>query len=260
LVSNNACFRNHNLLSGTYRDASGKEAVIEYSEPKVAPSRLLRPYHAGEGRGILVFSAAKTRVLNNTAYLNEAEGICVDGAPRSDGAKTVSARHCVIMNNISVFNHGSQLTLLPDTADEAGPASESDYNLLFSVGAVLAKNGWGGSSAFDLKEWQKSSGQDLHSIDADPRFAMAAMEDFRLLESSPALRAGKALDDLRRDYFDQPRGEERTSIGAFEGPAENYPKSPFCRKDLGGKEAREIIDSPAHAIPESTTSGQIRRK
>ena len=223
LVSNNICFRNHNSLSGPYRDASGEEKMVYYSEPKVAPSRLLKPYHAGEGRGILVFSAPKTKVLHNTVYLNEAEGICVDGPPRSDGSRTVATRHSVVINNISVFNHGSQLTLLPDTADEEGPSSKSDYNMLFSVGAVLAKYGWEGPAAWSIKEWQKISGQDMHSLDADPQFAMAAMEDFRLLESSAALRAGKALDDVRQDYFGQPRGKEKTSIGACEAPAQTYP-------------------------------------
>lgn len=222
LVMNNVSIANRNLLSGPFRNAEGKEDHMAYSEQRIAPARFLKLYHAGDGRGIYISSSPETKVLHNTTYLNEAEGICVEGPPRSDGTNTVSTRDYVVLNNISVFNHGSQLTLRPE-----GKANQSlaisDHNLLFSVGAVLAKNGWEGTSTFDLKEWQKVSGQDAHSIDADPQFAMAAMDDFRPLPSSPVLDAGKPLSEAGNDYFGQPRGPGKTTIGACEAAANNLP-------------------------------------
>jgi len=220
-VLNNVSFANRNFLSGPYRDDSGKETLNSYSETRVAPSRFIKFYHAGDGRGIYISSSPKTKVLHNTAYLNEAEGICVEGPPRSDGNGTVATEDYVVMNNISAFNHGSQLTLRPASEDKT--RAISDYNLLFSVGAVLAKNGWDGASMFDLQQWQKTSGHDTHSIDADPQFAMAAMEDFRLLKSSPALRAGKPLGEVDHDYFGEDRGGEKTTLGACEVLARSYP-------------------------------------
>jgi len=223
LVMNNVSVSNRNLLSGPFRDAAGKEDHISYSEQRIAPSRWLKPYHAGDGRGIYISSSPQTKVLHNTAYLNEGEGICVEGPPRDD-AGVMTTRGSVVMNNISVFNHGSQLTLRPNETKDENSRSTSDYNILFSVGAILAKNGWDGASALDLKEWQKTIGQDLHSIDADPHFAMATMEDFRLLKSSPGLKAGKPLPEVDHDYFGQPRGREKTALGACERPAEIYPE------------------------------------
>ena len=241
LVLNNVCFENRNPLSGPYLkpDSKGSDKIY-YSEQQIAPSRLLRLYHAGDGRGIYISSAPETKVLNNTAYLNEGEGICVEGPPRTDGAASMSTRDYMVMNNISVFNHGSQLTLRPDQADKEASGSASDYNLLFSVGAVFAKHGWAGPAAWSLKQWQAISGQDMHSVEADPQFAMAAMDDFRLLEGSPGLGTGRPLVDLDHDYFGRPRGKEKTAIGACEAPAQNYPQ-PLWR-------------TPAHQIQTNTAT------
>ena len=40
-----------------------------------------------------------------------------------------------------------------------------------------------------LDEWQKSSGQDAHSVQADPMFANPTAGDFRLKPGSPAIGA-----------------------------------------------------------------------
>lgn len=225
LVMNNLCVANQNLRSASYRDDEGKEKFDSHSEKMVAPSRLFRPYHAGGGRGIYISSAPATKVLHNTAFLNEAEGICVEGPPRDGGAGMLATEDSVVMNNISVFNHGAQLTLRPGEPGKETLGNSSDYNLIFSVGAVLARDGWSGASTFDLPQWQETSGQDNHSLDADPRFAMPVMKDFRLMPDSPAGRAGKLRPEVDHDYNGDPRGPDHTAMGAFEAAAENYPRS-----------------------------------
>lgn len=219
LVMNNISAANRNLLSGPYRSPDGSTKVIRESEMRVAPSRLFRPYHAGDGRGIYISSSPSTKVLHNTAYQNEGEGICVEGPLRS----TMETKDELVMNNISVFNHGSQLTIQHSGKSE-GARVISDYNLLFSVGAVFARTGWDGISAFDLPTWQKASGQDEHSLDADPRFALATMSDFRLLKDSAALAAGGRRLEVDHDFLEQPRAKERPSIGAYEAPAMILPQ------------------------------------
>jgi hypothetical protein len=222
VVSNNISAANQNHRSGLYRDGEGKEKEVLWSEPRVAPSRYLKIYHAGDGRGIYISSAPDTRVLNNTIYANEAEGICVEGPPRTVEGITMSTRGSVVLNNIIAFNHGSQLTI---TGGDGIPDSgtTSDHNLLFSLGALLAKKGWEGPGALALGEWQKSSGQDAHSIDADPRFAASAMGDFRLLSGSPAVEAGRPIADVSADYFGRARSATKPSLGATEGATLNYP-------------------------------------
>ncbi len=222
LVLNNICYANRNNLSGPYRDETGVAKEILLSEPRVAPSRFLKIYHAGDGRGIYISSSPGTRVLHNTIYLNEGEGICVEGPPRVDGAITWATRDETVANNIIVFNKGSQLTIHP--AENSQKTVVSDHNLLFALGAILTKDGWEGSPALSLPDWQKISGQDAHSVDADPRFALAAMEDFRVFPNSAALAVGKPFPDADHDFFGHARGKEKTTIGACEEPAENYPQ------------------------------------
>jgi parallel beta-helix repeat protein len=222
LLINNICYANRNDLSGPYRygDGAVKERIM--SEVRVAPSRLLNIYHAGDGRGIYISTAPETMVLHNTAYLNEGEGICVESPPRVDGAITWETRGGTVANNIIVFNNGSQLTLRP--VENPEKKITSDHNLLFALGAILAKYGWEGPLALSLPEWRKISGQDTHSIDADPRFALTVMEDFRVLPNSAALGAGKPFPQADHDFFGHPRGKDKTTIGACEKPAENYPQ------------------------------------
>lgn len=235
LISNNICSVNRNVLSGYYLEANGTRRDINYSEQQSAVSRLPTLYHAGEGRGIYVSSSPETQVVNNTCYLNQGEGICVEGPPRTDGSVIMTTSDYVILNNISVFNHGSQLTIQPAPAG-ANSRAISDYNLLFSVGAVFAKLGWGGSAAFSLEQWRKLSHQDEHSIEADPRFAMATMNDFRLLSSSLALHAGKPLPKVDHDYFGQARGKNQTAIGACENAAGGRPRPIIDSWNLPGAE------------------------
>ena len=68
-------------------------------------------YHAGEARGIYVASAPDTKVFHNTCYLNEAEGICVEGPLREGEGNSWSTHGCIVMNNISVYNNGTQLVV-----------------------------------------------------------------------------------------------------------------------------------------------------
>ncbi len=223
IVSNNICYSNRNHLSGPYRDEKGVLTEQNASENRIAPSRFLKIYDAGDGRGIYISSAPGTKVLHNTVYLNEAEGICVESPPRLEGAIEYRTRDYTVANNISVFNKGSQLTLRGLEGTEKIPHL-SDHNLLFATGAVLAKYGWEGPRALTMADWQKASDQDAHSLDADPRFALAAMDDFRLLPNSPALRSGKYFAEANRDFFGRARHQEKPAIGACEEPGANYPQ------------------------------------
>lgn len=47
------------------------------------------------------------------------------------------------------------------------------------------------ASGSTLDEWQESSGQDAHSVQADPMFGNPAAGDFRLKPGSPAIGAGE---------------------------------------------------------------------
>ena len=109
------------------------------------------------------------------------------------------------MNNISVYNKGTQLVVARNGRDKDTFNNTSDYNMLLALGAVFAQAGWDGTFVRSLKDWQQQSGQDEHSIQSEPMFAMGAMGDFRLLPISPALKAGRPSAEVRDDFFGQAR-------------------------------------------------------
>src|SRR6266446_2209700 len=184
-------------------------------------------YQGGGGLGIFISSAPRSRVYNNTCYLNEGGGITVEGPLREAAGGPMSTHDCRVLNNISVYNKGPQLILRKNGIDPDTAGNLSDHNLLLAVGAIFAKNGWAGETAFSVAEWQRVSNQDTHSREGDPRFAMPTMGDFRLLEGSPALGTGQALPDVKDDFFGRARPKGHISIGAAEKSSLDYPRPPL---------------------------------
>ena len=130
----------------------------------------------------------------------------------------------VVMNNISVYNKGTQLVVPRNGRDKNTYDNRSDYNMLLALGAVFAQAGWDGTFTRTLKEWQQQSGQDEHSIQAEPMFAMGAMGDFRLLPDSPGAKTGKPTEEVRDDFFGSARAANSVSIGACEVATLDYPR------------------------------------
>lgn len=69
----------------------------------------------------------------------------------------------------------------------------------------------------DLAEWRKNSGQDAHSLQADPIFAAPKKGDFRLKPGSPAIGAGENGENLGACGVSRITIEGRTSLRAGEG-------------------------------------------
>jgi len=104
------------------------------------------------------------------------------------------AFHMIPKNNSDRFVRNIVATRDHDTVyrfiAQEGWLKEMNHNLLFNdVGKAVVKEGWGGEKAYTLDDWKKT-GNDVNSLLADPQFVDAARGDYRVKDSSPALKLG----------------------------------------------------------------------
>ncbi len=73
---------------------------------------------------------------------------------------------------------------------QVGWLKEMNHNVLHNeAGKLTVKEGWGGEKVYSLEDWRKV-GNDADSVAADPEFVDAGKGDYRVKETSPALRLG----------------------------------------------------------------------
>ncbi|HEY6106047.1 MAG TPA: choice-of-anchor Q domain-containing protein, partial [Anaeromyxobacteraceae bacterium] len=95
----------------------------------------------------------------------------------------------------------------------------SDYNLFFGVGGTPAMatgcNTSGGCFSYYAPSGWRATGQDLHSLQADPMFLSSS--DFHVSPTSPAINTGTSTRAPATDFdgVARPQGAG-FDIGAFE--------------------------------------------
>jgi len=137
---------------------------------------------------VWIKDASDVLVKNNTFAATRIQSFIIDGR----------AENIRILNNIWYGPCGrkknNEVILFRSTRKNV----VSDHNLFFStfpnhtrVGTYQNARRETEFRSVDLAEWQQKTGQDPHSLRADPRFVDAKKGDFRLKPGSPALGAGK---------------------------------------------------------------------
>jgi parallel beta-helix repeat protein len=133
-------------------------------------------YNNGD-HGIDDSFAPNARILGNIVYNNDTAGINVEG----DSTGATIASNIVVDNGIASPRTHSNIRV------EAGSTLNTtmDYNLVYLTqpDTLLIWNSVGYKS---LSQFQAATGQEMHGIQADPRFANPADGDFHLLAGSPA--------------------------------------------------------------------------
>lgn len=191
-------------------------------------------------------STSHVTARNNIVHHASVIGLALGGYDRKRG----NTEDCVIVHNTFFQSEGVELLLQFDTrdnliqnnivvADEDAnfmenpfPENEGnviDHNVYFSP---AAKDGgsweWMGERYPSLAAYRAATGNDRHSIFADPRFVDPEDADFHLRDSSPAIDVGAYLAQAgTRDLA----GEERLmggslDVGAFEHPAPSPSPTP----------------------------------
>ena len=135
----------------------------------------------------------------------------------------------------------------------------SDYNIFWrSPGRVLPFwYNWHEVEIPDLAAWQKQTGQDMHSIIAQPLFADAAKLDFRPVKGSPAIAFVKPHMGANIDADEKPRTREGYyTAGAFE---RRWKSAPPARPKPPADLSPQPQALPADRLSELPAKGDLAR-
>jgi hypothetical protein len=157
-------------------------------------------------------------IVNNTFYNDEYSGDW-------NGELRVGWRcsNNLFENNV-VYANPTHNLFVKDIATDGSLVGTLDYNDYYSTGGAAASYWWWiGSHSYiqGFTNWQSSSGDDAHSIFADPLFTSLTSPNFNLLSGSPALNVGNyGLGSSiygTLDYAGNPRTINGTiDMGAYE--------------------------------------------
>jgi parallel beta-helix repeat protein len=223
-VENCRCFRN------------GLGVMYEIGERAIIRNNIC---YENAGRGIYISNSAYCSIVHNLCYRNGMSGIVVIGVDREGGTVGdeetgyTPARDNVVWGNILMDNcypalaikgwEGRPELIMPDERIKSNTGNISDYNIFYRS----AKRGipfwwnWGAMNCWSLKEWQDKTGNDKHSILAEPRFEDSAGYDFHPADKSPAILFARPQMSVATD-FDGKRRNDSPLLTA--GPYEADPK------------------------------------
>ncbi len=181
--------------------------------------------------GISCNAVENAKIYNNTfvgnggrATIELNDGTRDQGSvyPGTTGMIDISIRNNIVADNYSVYD----LDVPTDFTGAEVHDNTSDYNLFYRRGETLHFTTGGDYAAWGrtpstLSDWQTASGQDLHSVVADPLFLAGgtATGAFVPGADSSALGAGLNLfKDVTNDYA----GAARPPLSAFDVGAYQY--------------------------------------
>ncbi|MBI3119347.1 MAG: S8 family serine peptidase, partial [Candidatus Hydrogenedentes bacterium] len=154
-----------------------------------------------QGFGALLVQSSDCQVYNNTllenfAFVNLGEPGIVRASQAYIGA-TSSA--CEVKNNIleSIPHNQPIFCLWVESTSQTG--FSSDYNVLFNNIDTGWAGVWGANGWRYFADWKTGSGQDGHSLNTDPLFYDAALDNYHLAYNSPTIDLGENLASVQLD-------------------------------------------------------------
>jgi parallel beta-helix repeat protein len=184
--------------------------------------------YGNDGAGIqLSEGVSNTQVLNNTVYGNQGQA----GFAGIDGGSFGGLVNTTLENNVSYGNGGGDYSM-----STSSTGTVSDYNLTGDGSAV-----------------------GTHSLpNSNPLFVNAAIGDFHLLPSSPAVDAGTALASVPVDLdgVSRPQGSAY-DLGCYELPASSPGPSPATHLGVTGPASATVGQAASFTVVALDDSGRV---
>jgi parallel beta-helix repeat protein len=179
--------------------------------------------------------AMNTIHSNDIAFGNYKDGFSIEG-----GATGTRMHNCISVNNGLTTD---EFNLWVDTGSTSGFVS--DHNLFWNSQPQEPVR-WANVKYTTVAAYVAASGQDTHSIEADPRFVNPAAGDFRLRSGSPAIDAGDSGAPAwpATDLVGAARVDVPSSANTGEGPV------PYA--DMGCLEHQLVAPVPALVLSPAT--------
>jgi parallel beta-helix repeat protein len=239
-VTGNRCFANAKLFE---RGASG---IRLYASHENTVSRNVS--YDNEDSGIELHRSNGNVLSNNVSYQNGDHGLDVTGSSRQTRvlANTIydnltaginieaGSTDATVANNISVQNGvDSPRTASNIRVDAASvPGTSVDYDLVYVDGGQKPLLIWNSVSYRSLAAFQATTGQELHGIDADPKWRNRVTGNFRLKAHSPA------IDSATSRLRSQPRADINHTRRTDDPATPNTGVGPRLYDDRGAFEYR----------------------
>ncbi|QDY82696.1 DUF5123 domain-containing protein [Paenibacillus polymyxa] len=157
-------------------------------------------------------STVNCKIVNNTVYKNDTFD---DGSGQL--LVQYNTRNNVIKNNIFV---ASSTDVLIYNGNTKNTSNIVDYNLYFAPSGNSEANWiWKNKEYVGFSAYKSGTGNDTHSLFADPKFVNATKGDFHLQSSSPAIDSGSTDNTIigTEDIDGEPRVKgKNVNIGADE--------------------------------------------
>jgi hypothetical protein len=203
------------------------------------------------------YVASHVTVENNLLYLNTQAGLVFGGFDQTVGrTKNCSFINNTVYRNDTLNTGNGQLwiqwassnlvtnnifyaaanNVLIGSGGGGNVGNVLDHNLYFATsGANNAEFDWNSAAYSSFAAYRKGTGEDAHSIFADPHFVNAGALDFHLASTSPAIDAGSSTAGqfAPADFDGVARGSP-PDVGAYENSAASATPTPVKHQPLLG--------------------------
>jgi parallel beta-helix repeat protein len=208
---------------GTLGDYSGI-TLLNSPNCKVLRNKIESDYY-----GIQLTTSKRDTVANNMVYFAGLTGIYENGG--TDNRYFYNSVYQE-MNPSTTYNfyiyHGTNITLKDNVLYHSGGGTHyalsitgdlmtypltSDYNDFYAPSAYV---GYYNGNRTTLVNWQTATGQDAHSLSADPSFLSLGTPDLHINPTSPVEMEGIAIAGITEDFDGESRPSVNPDMGADE--------------------------------------------